>query len=217
MRELIAAWLRDSRHLRWAIVALAAIVLLGGVAFAFSAWQSAQEARGRLALAAAVELAQQASGPTAPAGSRERAAAALEAVLAEHPRFSGGPEAAYRLGNLRYELGQHAAARGAFEIALGKGASGTLRGLVALGIAYTHEAQKDYAKAQTAYQAALAGLAPRDFLFEEVLLGLARTQEFGGNPAGARDSYARLLKDRPDTRRADDIRSRLASLAAPQK
>jgi tetratricopeptide (TPR) repeat protein len=217
MRDVLAAWLRDSGHVRWALAGLGVALVLGAAGFGVSAWNRTQESRGRLALAAAVDLAQQASGPTAPADARERANRALEGVLAEHPRFSGAPEAAYRLGNLRYEAGQYPAARGAYEIALGKGATGTLRGLAALGIAYTFEAGKDYARAQAAFQAALSGLSARDFLFEEMLLGLARTQEFGGNPGAARETYARLLKERPETRRADDIRSRLASLSQPAK
>lgn len=217
MRDVLAAWLRDSGHVRWALAGLGVALVLGAAGFGVSAWNRTQESRGRLALAAAVDLAQQASGPTAPAEARERATRALEGVLAEHPRFSGAPEAAYRLGNLRYEAAQYPAARGAYEIALGKGATGTLRGLAALGIAYTFEAEKDYPRAQTAFQAALAGLSAKDFLFEEILLGLARTQEFSGNPGAARETYSRLLKERPETRRADDIRSRLANLSQPAK
>ena len=44
----------------------------------------------------------------------------------------------------------------------------------AVGIGYTWEAEKDHAKAQSAYEAALAGMGPKDFLYEGLLLDLAR-------------------------------------------
>ncbi|MBI2524869.1 MAG: tetratricopeptide repeat protein [Candidatus Rokubacteria bacterium] len=215
--DLLAAWRRTSRVVRWTVVALAALSLLGAAAFGGYSWYNAQDARGRLALVAAAELAQQATAAGASAEARDRALRALEAVLTEYPRFSGAAEAAYRLGNLRFEAGQHAAARGAYEIAIAKGATATLRSLAAVGIGYTWEAQRDHARAQVAFQAALGGLTPKDFLYEEGLLGLARAQEFGGNPAAARETYSRLLKERPDSRRAADIRSRLASPETPPK
>jgi len=217
MRDFVATWLRESRTARWTLIGLGALLVLGAAAFGGYSWYGAQDTRARLALVAAADLAQQATAPGAPAEARDKALRALETVLTEHPRFSGAPEAAYRLANLRLDAGQHAAARGAYEIAIAKGATGTLRSLAALGIAYSWEGQRDYARAQAAFQAALNGLSSKDFLYEEMLLGLGRAQEFGGNPAAARETYSRLLKERPDTRRADDIRSRLASLPAPPK
>ena len=217
MRDLLSTWLRDSRATRWGLAGLAAAIGLGAIALGAYSWYGAQESRGRLALAAAADLAQQAASPGATPDARDKAIRALDGVLADYPRFSGASEAAYRLGNLRYDGAQYGPARGAYEIAIGKGATGTLRSLAALGIAYSWEAEKDHGKAQTAFQAALAGLSPKDFLYEEGLLGLARVQEFGGNAAAARETYARLLKERPDTRRADDIRSRLASLQSLPK
>ena len=217
MRDLLLTWFGDSRAARWGLAGLAAAIGLGAIAFGAYTWYGAQESRGRLALAAAADLAQHAASPGAAPDARDKAIRALDGVLADHPRFSGASEAAYRLGNLRYDGAQYGPARGAYEIAIGKGATGTLRSLAALGIAYSWEAEKDHGKAQTAFQAALAGLSPKDFLYEEGLLGLARVQEFGGNAAAARETYARLLKERPDTRRADDIRSRLASLQSLPK
>jgi tetratricopeptide (TPR) repeat protein len=102
-------------------------------------------------------------------------------------------------------------------VALAGGAAGNLKALCALGIAYTWEAQKDLGKAQTAYEAALAGRGAKDFLYEELLIDLARVQEFGGNRQAALATYERLLKDVPDSRRADDIRSRIATLKSAEK
>jgi len=217
-------WLPAVPWIRWAVLGVLALVLVGGVAGAGWAWYSAQESRAREAFAQASEVVQLAQAPApgtgAPAASpeaRARAIAALEVVLAQHPRAAIVPQAAYQLGNLRYADGQYPQARGAFEVALAGGATGNLKALCALGIAYTWEGQKDLGKAQTAYEAALSGRGAKDFLYEELLIDLARVQEFGGNPQAALATYERLLKDVPDTRRADDIRSRIATLKSAEK
>ncbi len=50
------------------------------------------------------------------------------------------------------------------------------------------------------------------FFFEDALLDLARAQALAGKSAEARATYERLLRDVPDTRRAADIRARMAAL-----
>jgi tetratricopeptide (TPR) repeat protein len=190
-----------------AVVAAVALVVIGAWA-----WHRSQESRGEAALAAATTLVRQASAPEAPPDARARAIAAIEAVVREQPRFSGLPQAAYQLGNLRYAAGQFAAARGAYELALAKGAAGSLKALCALGIGYTWEVEKNYANAATAYEAALAAMAAKDFLYEDALLSLGRAQELGGQPAAAVATYQRFLTDVPDTRRAEDLRMRVANL-----
>ena len=217
MLDWLRAFLDDSRVARWGLLAVAALVVLGLVGFGGWTWYRSQQAQGAAALAAAVELAQKALAPGATPETRAGAAQALEAVIAQHPRYAGLPEAAYRLGNVRYAAGEYAAARGAYQIALAQGATGTVRGLAAAGIGYTWEAEKDYAKAQSAFEAALVGLGPKDFLYEGLLLDIARTQEFGGRRDAALATYRRLLKDVPDSRRADDIRTRIASLQSASK
>jgi tetratricopeptide (TPR) repeat protein len=69
----------------------------------------------------------------------------------------------------------------------------------------------------TAYEAAARGLDPKQFFFEEGLLDLARAQALAGRPAEARATYERVLKDAPETRRAEDIRGRIAALPAGAK
>lgn len=186
------------------------LVLLLGAAGWF--WYQTRQSRGLLALAEASNLAQQAEGPTASAEAREKAVKALEAVISDYPRLSALPQAAYQLGNLRYGAGQYAAARGGYEVALAKGATGTVRTLAALGIGYTWEAEKAYDKALTAYEAAARTLGPKDFLYEEALMDLARAQELAGKAPAALDTYRRILKDVPDSRRANEVQSRLAYL-----
>lgn len=208
----ISAWLGDRRVWRWALMAVAGLLVVGLLGAGGWVWYRAQESRGQAGLADALLLVQQAQAPAASREDRDKATRALEAVMTEHPGLSLLPEAAYRLGNLRYEAGQYAGARGAYEVALAKGASGTLRTLAALGIGYTWEAEKDYGKAQSAYRAALGGLTPKEFLYEELLVNVARTQELAGNRAAALETYQRVLKDLPDSRRGDDIRSRIATL-----
>src|SRR5215510_385460 len=199
---------RESRWFRVAWQAAAAFGVIVVILAAIWGWYRSQESRGLAALAEAHVLAQQVERPEA----RDRAIKALELVIAEHPRLSALPQAAYELGNLKYAAGQYPAARGAYELALAKGATGTLRTLSAAGIGYTWEAEKNYASAVTAYQAAIASSGPKDFLYEDMLMSLARAQEQQGNTAAAAETYQRLLRDVPDTRRTEDLKTRLAQL-----
>jgi TolA-binding protein len=50
------------------------------------------------------------------------------------------------------------------------------------------------------------------FFFEDAQLDLARAQALAGKPTEAVATYERVLKDVPDTRRAADIRARIAAL-----
>jgi tetratricopeptide (TPR) repeat protein len=193
------------------VLALAVIGIAGWL------WLRAEDARGQAALAASADLVQQADGPLAGADARQKAIASLQVVLAQHGRSSAAVQAAYQLGNLQYQAGDYAAARGAFEIALAKGAAGSLRTLAASGVGYTWEAEKNYTAAVTAYGALVRDAQPQQFFFEETLLDLARAQALAGKPGEAVATYERLLKDVPDTRRAPEIRAKIADLQARAK
>jgi tetratricopeptide (TPR) repeat protein len=209
--------LRDPRLARWALAGgLVVLVAAGAVAGAW-AWHARGDAQAREALAQAADLATRALAPEAPADLRPQAQAALEAFLAAHGSRRLAVQAAYRLGDLHFAAGRPAQARAAYEQARARGAAGILSSLAALGVAYTWEAERDWHRARTAFEAVVRGLGPRDPLYEEALAGLARVQEAAGQAAAARDTYQRLLKDIPDTRRADEIRIRLARLdSAPR-
>jgi tetratricopeptide (TPR) repeat protein len=194
------------------VVLVVAMLVAGGWL-----WLRTEDNRGQAALAAAADVVQQAEGPTATTEARQRAIATLQLVLTQHGRSAAAAQAAYELGNIQYQGGDYAAARGAYEIALAKGATGTLKTLSASGVGYTWEAQKDYPHAVTAYESTTRGLQPRQFYFEEALLDLARAQALAGKPAEARATYERLLKDVPESRRAQDIRARIAALPPASK
>jgi len=205
-------WLEDARARRLAIQVGAGVVVVALIVVGAWAWYRSQESRGEAALTSATALVQQATATQAGPEARAKAIAALEAVLRDHPRFSGAAQAAYQLGNLRYAGGAYAQARGAYEVALAKGGPASLRALSAVGIGYTWEAEKNYANAATAYEAALKAMAAKAFLYEDTLMALARVQELGGKPGAAAETYQRLLKEIPDTRRADDLKTHLANL-----
>jgi tetratricopeptide (TPR) repeat protein len=209
---MLPDWVLRSRWLRLGLQAVAVVLVVALVGAGAWAWYRSQESRGLAALADATRLAQLAEGPQASSEARARAMQALEGVLTEYPRLSAAPQAAYQLGNLKYGTGQHVEARKAYELALAKGASGTVRALAGMGIGYTWEAEKNYANAAGAYDTVLKQLTPRDFLYEEALTAEARAQERAGKPAVALDLYQRMLREVPDSRRADELRSRIASL-----
>ena len=204
-------WLEDARLRRLALQVGAGVVAVALIVVGAWAWYRSQESRGEAALASATLLVQEAT-PQAGPDARAKAIAALEGVLRDHGRFSGAAQAAYQLGNLRYASGAYPQARGAYEVALAKGGPASLRALSAVSIGYTWEAEKNYGTAAAAYEAALKTMAPKAFLYEDTLMALARVQELGGKSGAAVETYQRLLKELPDTRRADDLKTHLANL-----
>ena len=190
------------------IVAVAALAVAGWF------WYSAEQNR---ALAAYVEtMARVRAAQASQAKPEDRAAAArdLEATLARFPSSGAAGPAAYQLAGLRYDAGEYAAARGAYQIVLARAGSATLRTLARAGIGYTWESEREHAKAVDAYQAALAGLGPKDFYYEPLLLDLGRGQELAGRKAEAIETYRRVLKELPQARRAEEVRARLLNLGA---
>lgn len=187
---------------------LAVLLIAGGAWF----WYSSQQERAQAVHADA--LAQASSARTQQATPEARAAAmrALESALAQAPGAALAAQSAYELGGLRFDAGQYAAARAAYGIALAKASGVTIRTLARAGIAASWEAERDFAKASEAYSAALAEQKPGQFYYEDLLLGLGRTQELAGKRDEAIQTYRRLLKDVPKMQRESEVRGRLASL-----
>jgi len=209
---ILPSAITGSRGLRLGLQALAGVLVVVLVAAGAWAWYRSQESRGLAALVEATALVQRAEAPEASAEARAKAITALEAVVTQYPRLAAISQAAYQLGNLKYLAGQYNQARVAYELAVAKSSPGSIRTLAALGVGYTWEAEKNYANAAGAYEGALKGLGAKDFLYEEALMADARAQELSGKPDIALDVYQRLLRDLPDSRHADDLRSRIASL-----
>jgi tetratricopeptide (TPR) repeat protein len=180
----------QSRGARLGLKIAGVVLALGLVGTAGWLWLRAEEASGQAALAAAAEAVQQGDGPLATAESRQKAIGMLQAVLAQHGRSAAAAQAAYQLGNLQYQAGDYAAARAAYEIALAKGAGGSLRTLSARASA-TPEAQKNYPSAVTAYAAAARGSAPRSSSSRRrCSISRARRRWPGSPPTRARPTSA---------------------------
>jgi tetratricopeptide (TPR) repeat protein len=189
--------------------ALVLLLVLGGAWF----WYSAQQDRAQTVHAEALARAAAARGGQN-ATATGAAIQTLETALAQAPGAALAGQSAYELGHLRFDAGQYPGARAAYEIALAKTSSATIRTLARAGIAATWEAQQDFAKAVDAYSAALAGESASQFYYEDLLIGLARTQELAGRRNDAIGTYKRLLKEVPKLRREPEVRGRLASLGA---
>ena len=210
-------WLREQPWTRWVVLGLGAVIVVGLGWAGWAAWKSRYESQGSMAFAQARTLVAQAQTPGAAADARERAEKALQGVIADYPRLSSVAQAAYLLGSLRFGAAQYPQARSSFELARAKAGSSSLAALAGLDIGYCWEAEKNYDAAEKAYLSAISGAKPKDFLYEEAMVDAARVQELGGKRAAAVETYQRLLKDLPDTRRAEEIRSRVASLQTPAK
>jgi tetratricopeptide (TPR) repeat protein len=203
----------------WRGVAIAAGVaaLIAGLAGGVWLWSSVQAQRADTAYAAAfARLGSAGTGGAASTRPEERAAAirGLEAVLAEHPTAAAAPLAAYELGNLRYAAREYGPARGAYEVAVARAGSPTVRALASAGIGYTWEAERDHARAAAAFQTGLDQVKPGEFYYGELLLDLARVQAAGGRKDDAIAAYRRFLKEVPRSSRGEEVRAQLARLGA---
>jgi tetratricopeptide (TPR) repeat protein len=184
-----------------------ALAVLGGWV-----WWDAHQRRVLEAYAGVMARIQPGLLPDASADARTAAAKELEQVLERYPSARTVPEAAYELGNVRFASGQYAPARAAYELALQRGPSGLMRSLVRTAMARTWEAERDFGGAAQAYGTLVKELDPRSFLYEEALMDQARCLEMAGKKDEAIAAYERLLKEVPTAKRAEDVRTRLASL-----
>jgi len=190
--------------------ALAVVALAAGGWY----WHTVSQRHALAAYADALTRAQPALAPQATADAKATGIRELESALTQYPSGSGAAQVAYELGNLRYDAQQYAQARGAWELAVAQGPPQTIRALSLGGIAYTWEAERNYAKAVEAFKIALTGLGPKDFYYEDLLLSLARTQELAGQKAEAIATYRRALTELAQGHRVEEIKARLAALGA---
>ena len=192
-------------------VALLALVALGAGGWY---WHTVSQRHAMVAYADALTRAQPALSAQATTDARASGIRELETALTQYPSGPGAAQVAYELGSLRYDAQQYAQARGAWDLAVAQGAPRTLKALSLGGVAYTWEAERNYAKAVDAFKIALTGLGPKDFYYEELILGLGRTQELAGQKAEAIATYRRALGELAQSRRVDEIKARLAALGA---
>lgn len=199
---------------RTLILTGAAAVVVGALAGGGWYWHMVSQRHAMAAYALALTRAQPAMSPQATADARAAGIRDLETALTQYPSGPGAAQVAYDLGSLRFDAQQYVQARGAWELALAQGPPPTLKTLSQGGVAYTWEAERNYAKAVDAFKVALTGLGPKDFYYEDLLLGLARTQDLAGQKADAIATYRRAMTELAQSRRLEEIKARLAALGA---
>jgi tetratricopeptide (TPR) repeat protein len=202
-------WLPTPRTLIAAGLGTLVVLLIGGGVWF---WIAAERDRTQAVHAEALAQAHAGTSQATPA-AKTAAAGALEAALAQAPGAALAAQSAYELGNLRFDLGAYAPARAAYGVALATaGGTTTVRTLARAAIATTWEAERNFPQAVEAYTVALVGQKPGEFYYEDLLIGLARSQELAGKRDDAIQTYRRLLRDVPKLRRETEVRGRLASL-----
>lgn len=199
---------------RTLMLAGAAVLVVAALSAGGWYWRTVSQRHAMAAYADALTRAQPALGPQATTDARATGIRDLEAALTQYPSGPGVAQVAYELGNLRFDAQQYGQARGAWELALAQGAPRTIKTLSEGGVAYTWEAERNYGKAVDTFKIALTGLGPKDFYYEELLIGLGRTQELSGQKADAIATYRRALGELAHSRRLEEIKARLAALGA---
>jgi tetratricopeptide (TPR) repeat protein len=147
------------------------------------------------------------------AAELEGAAKALRGFLDGHSSTRAGQQAWYLLGQVEFRRQQWDAASTAFAEAARRD-GGTISTLGRLGQGYAQEAKGEPSRALEAYQEALTGRGPKDFLYGDLLLAKARAQELAKDSTGAVATYKQYLKDLPSSDRVEDVRIRLALLGS---
>ena len=206
------SWIPTLPSTRTLVITVLVVIAVGLAALGGWAWYDASHRRTSAAYAEVMARAQAADAPDTPAEAKAAAALELEQLLARYPSARSMPQAAYELGNLRFAAKNYAGARAAYELALQRGAPPMIATLARSGVGRTWEAERDFAKAADAYGALVKELDPKSFAYEDALIDYARTLELAGKKTEAVAAYQKVLKDVPNARRADDIRTRLASL-----
>jgi tetratricopeptide (TPR) repeat protein len=187
------------------------LALLAAAAVGGWLWSEARTRRASSAYAGPLAAVAAARGSALTPEARTALGRDLEAALTQHPSAPPAAQAAFELGNLRFAARDWAGARRAWEITLARG-TGTLRVLAQAGIGYAWESERNLAKAQEAYQAALGALRPGDFQYDDLLVALGRVHELAGDKTAAVEAYRRLLREAPGSPRAEDARIQLARL-----
>lgn len=199
------------RALGIAAALVLAVALLGAAAWF---WNASQQQRGSAVFAEALTRHRAAEGPQATPEARMAAMSDLERILAEYPSNVMVPQAAFLLGNLRYGAGQFDRARAAYQVTVARSGSGTMATLARAGLGYAWEGERKFPEAAQAFEAALSGLKPTSFYYEELLSDLARVQERAGKKDTAIATYRRMLRELPRSPRVSEFRTRLATLGA---
>jgi tetratricopeptide (TPR) repeat protein len=209
----LRAWLRElPPSIRWTLLSVVAVLLLVVVGSGIWSWQGRQESKAQQALGSVLPTVQQ-GVESGQAAELDAAAKALQDLLAAHSGTRAAQQAWYLLGQVEFRRRQWDAATTAF----GEGArrdGGSIAVLSRMGQGYALEAKGEPARAVDAYQQALAGRGPKDFLYGDLLLAKGRAQELSKNPSAAIATYQQYLKDLPSTDRALDVRIRLALLGS---
>jgi tetratricopeptide (TPR) repeat protein len=208
----VPAWLEAlPSWLRWTVVA--GLVVLLGLAAAAAVWTylDRREAGARRDLVGVTATYRQ-SMTSRQEAALKAAAETLNRFLKDQPRSRVAMQAWYFLGNVESQRRNPDTALAAYEQAM-RGSDGTITRLSRLGSAYAWEAKGDLPRALDAYTGALDGLGPSHFLYAELLLGKARSQERLGRRAEAVETYRKLVGEVPGFPRAEEVRMRLALLA----
>lgn len=209
-------------HIREIIIGVAALLALGLLIWAASAYSNKKEAQASRLLAQAQALLQP-NAPEAQAGqpvptgaqadpeAAARALVLLQDVAENYKRTEASKVARILLGQRYYEAGDYDTAIDTYEAFLKKARKPELQAMAREGLAYAHEAKEDFTQAAICYEQ----LSESSLTNVQgwACLGMARCYERLGEVRKAIDAYRTLLADSPQHPKAEEARANIARLA----
>ena len=202
-------------NLPWMIAGIAAAVIVAIAIGGYFWLRQHENAAAEAILHQGMAMLTQAS-PAAPSPRPDQMQQAVEIfrkVLAEYPRSSAAPQAAYMLGNVLSDLKDWEGATKAYQDFTARYSDHTsLIPLVYQRLAYTQLSQGKLEEAQKAFQLITKmTTAPNK---DHALYELARIHEALQRPEGALAYYQELIKDHPHSPYTEEASIRIKTLDA---
>lgn len=208
LRKLIRIFLSNPKIAAGAAISL---IALFGLFMGYSEWRSRHEAKAADLLLKAVSVLPAGSKSAEDVAKQDEGLRLLGDVARQYPRTPAGAEAALRLGNHFYALGNYNEVRMIYQRYLEKNPKGRVAFAAGMGIGDSYLAEGNYEKAGESYSRLIEQF-PKDSLLPEAYMNLARTYKSMKKEQDAARLYEKVMEGYPNTGWAQNAQSQLRML-----
>lgn len=183
---------------KWALAIILGVVALAAGIAAYSAWSGKTETDSATLLRKAVSHLEASSRAGSDAVKQDEGLRLLQEVMNRYPKSTAAAEAALRLGNHYYVIGQYHEARTVYTTYLNANPKGEIAFSAGLGLGDTYLAERNYEKAVEAYSKLLERFA-QEPLLPEAQLHLAKAYLGANRSKDATALYEKVVATYPNT------------------